>query len=183
MTRLSAAMRRAHELDVAVYRGVARASTPGLDRALAGVSDAANYSRLSLAASAILAAVGGPMGRRAARRGLASVAVTATIVNAVMKPLSRRRRPERDAHEVPAERHVSMPVSRSFPSGHSAAAFAFARGVGHELPGPAKALYALAALVAYSRLHTGVHYPSDILVGSLTGLAVAELTGRALDHH
>jgi membrane-associated phospholipid phosphatase len=172
---------RAHDLDVRVYRAVARTRAPALDGAMARLSHAANYSRLSLAASAILALAGGPAGRRAACRGLASITVTATVVNVVMKPLSRRRRPERDAHEVPVARHVKMPVSRSFPSGHSAAAFAFAAGVRHELPPAAPPLFALAALVAYSRLHTGVHYPSDVVVGSLSGLALASLTNRVLD--
>jgi PAP2 superfamily len=44
-------------------------------------------------------------------------------------------------------------------------------------------LHALAAAVTYSRVHTGVHYPGDVLVGSLmgTGTAVAvRYTGRAL---
>jgi membrane-associated phospholipid phosphatase len=181
MSALSAALHRAHQLDLAIYGAVARASTPRLDRVLARLSEAANYSRLSLLAAAVLAAGGGPRGRCAARNGLASVAVTAAVVNVVMKPLSRRRRPERSEHEVPGERHVAMPASRSFPSGHSAAAFAFAAGAGRELPEARPPLRALAAAVAYSRLHTGVHYPSDVLVGSLTGLALAALTGRWLD--
>ena len=74
-----------------------------------------------------------------------------------------------------------MPSSRSFPSGHSAGAFAFATGVGREMPRTAVALRALAALVAYSRVHTGVHYPGDVLAGSLMGSALAQLTTHALD--
>ncbi len=175
-----AALGRAHELDIRVYEAVARTSTPALDGAMARLSKAANYSRLSLAASVLLAVAGGPDGKRAAARGLACVGVTAVVVNAVMKPLSRRRRPERDSHDVPAERHVAMPISRSFPSGHSAAAFAFARGAGRAMPAARLPLYALAALVSYSRLHTGVHYPSDVMVGASSGLVFASHTDRAL---
>jgi membrane-associated phospholipid phosphatase len=74
-----------------------------------------------------------------------------------------------------------MPSSTSFPSGHSAAAFAFATGVGHVLPPAAIPLQALAALIAYSRVHTGVHYPGDVVVGAVTGTALAQLTTHALD--
>ena len=74
-----------------------------------------------------------------------------------------------------------MPTSTSFPSGHSAAAFAFATGVGHVLPSAAVPLRALAALVAYSRVHTGVHYPGDVVAGALIGSALAQLATRALD--
>jgi undecaprenyl-diphosphatase len=74
-----------------------------------------------------------------------------------------------------------MPASTSFPSGHSAAAFAFATGVGHVLPAAAIPLRGLAALVAYSRVHTGVHYPGDVVAGALIGTALAQFTTHALD--
>jgi undecaprenyl-diphosphatase len=41
-------------------------------------------------------------------------------------------------------------------------------------------LRALAVTVAYSRVHTGVHYPGDVIAGALTGVTLAELTGRAI---
>lgn len=168
-------------LDVAAYAAVARTSTPALDRAMAGLSRAADYSKLSLASAAALAALGGTRGRRAAALGLASLGVTATIVNVGVKPAGRRRRPDRAAQEVPIARHVPMPISTSFPSGHAAAAFAFATGVGHALPAAGFPLRALAALVAYSRVHTGVHYPGDVVAGSLIGGALAQATSVALD--
>src|SRR5581483_7955915 len=145
----------AERVDVAVYAAIARASTPRLDAALARLSRAADYSRLSLASAAVLALAGGGAGRRAAVSGLAAVGVTATIVNALLKPMGRRSRPDRVAQEVPIARQVRMPISSSFPSGHSAAAFAFATGVGHVWPAPAIPLRALAAAVTYSRVHTG----------------------------
>ena len=74
-----------------------------------------------------------------------------------------------------------MPTTRSFPSGHTAAAFAFATGVGRELAWAGPPLYALAALVGYSRVHTGVHYPLDVIVGALAGVALGELTGAGID--
>jgi membrane-associated phospholipid phosphatase len=168
-------------LDVAAYEAVARRPTPRLDRVLRGVSRAADYSKLSLAAAGVLSASGGPRGRAAAVGGLASLAVTATVVNVAIKPLTRRRRPDRGGASVPFARHVDMPMSRSFPSGHTAAAFAFAVGSGRELPRAAPPLLALATLVGYSRIHTGVHYPGDVIAGAICGIAFAEATGRWLD--
>jgi membrane-associated phospholipid phosphatase len=170
----------AERLDVAVYAAIARTHTPSLDQAMSRLSRAADYSRLSLASGGVLALIGGRTGRRAAAMGLASLAVTATVVNIAVKPLGRRPRPDRVAQEVPMARHVQMPSSRSFPSGHSAGAFAFATGVGHAMPPAAVPLHALAALVAYSRVHTGVHYPGDVLAGALMGTALAQLTTHAL---
>ena len=172
----------AERVDVALYAAIAQTPTPSLDRAMARLSSAADYSRLSLASAAVLAAAGGRRGRRAAVMGLATVTAASGVVNLGLKPLGRRRRPDRAAKQVPVARHVRMPASTSFPSGHSAAAFAFATGVGHVLPPAAVPLRALAALVAYSRVHTGVHYPADVVTGALLGTAVAQATTYALEH-
>ena len=180
---MTAWLDEAKRLDVAVYAAVAATPTPTLDRVMRRLSHAADYSRLSISAAAVLALTGGSPGRRAAVRGLASIGVTSAVVNLAVKPLSRRRRPDRAEQSVPFARYVPMPISSSFPSGHSAAAFAFATGVGDVLPSAAVPLRALAALVAYSRVHTGVHYPGDVIVGSLIGAALAQVTVHALDSH
>jgi undecaprenyl-diphosphatase len=169
------------QLDVAVYSAIAGTPTPQLDHGMRRLSHAANYSRLSIAAGALLAFAGGPRGRRAAATGLASVAATSAFVNLVVKPLGRRQRPDRAAEEVPEARHVPMPASRSFPSGHTAAAVAFAGGVGSVLPAAGVPLHVLAALVAYSRVHTGVHYPGDVLAGALIGAMIADITAGVVD--
>jgi membrane-associated phospholipid phosphatase len=171
----------AERVDLAVYAAVARTPTPALDRAMSRLSSAADYSRLSLVSAGLLALAGGRTGRRSAGMGLASLAVAATVVNLGVKPLSRRRRPDRLAEEVPLARHVPMPASRSFPSGHTAAAFAFATGVGHVSPAAALPLRALAGVVGYSRVHTGVHFPGDVLAGAVMGTALAQLTTHVGD--
>jgi len=168
-------------LDVAVYSTIAATPTPSLDRALSRLSHAANYSRLSIASAAVLSLTAGPRGRYAATVGLASIAVTSAVLNLGVKQIVRRRRPDRVKNEVPLLRQVPMPSSASFPSGHSAAAFAFATGVGQVLPAAGFPLRALAALVGYSRVHTGVHYPGDVLAGALLGGALAQVTARALE--
>jgi undecaprenyl-diphosphatase len=74
-----------------------------------------------------------------------------------------------------------MPESTSFPSGHSASAFAFAYTVGRHYPGLAVPIRLLASGVAYSRVHTGVHYPGDVVLGSIIGAGTAAMVGGACD--
>ena len=167
-------------VDLAVYRAIAGTPTPQLDGAMRRLSQAANYSRLSIASAAVLASTGGPRGRCAAVLGLSCVATTATFVNVVVKPIGRRRRPDRAGAEVPAARQVDLPGSRSFPSGHTAAAVAFATGVSRVLPVAGAPLHALAAAVGYSRVHTGVHYPGDVIAGALLGAMIADVTAASL---
>lgn len=164
-------------LDAAVYAAVARTPTPTLDRALSRVSTAANHSKLWCACALVLAVAGGRQGRAAAADGLASVAVTSAVVNIVLKRAGGgRRRPDRAG--VPGVRHVEMPGSLSFPSGHAASASAFATGVGGRLPVVAAPIHGAAGVVAYSRVHTGVHHPLDVLVGWIVGTLLAQLTTR-----
>ncbi|QNN54976.1 phosphatase PAP2 family protein [Nocardioides mesophilus] len=147
------------------------------------LSHSANHSKIWISAAAALAVVGRGPGWHAALQGLASVAVASTVVNQGVKRLGSRRRPDRESALVPPARHVPMPTSLSFPSGHSASAFAFAAGVGNRLPAVGVPLHGLAGVVAYSRVHTGVHYPGDVVVGSVLGTVVAQLTTRAIDRY
>jgi len=164
-------------VDHAVYRAVASTPTPTLDVPLRHLSNAANRSMIWLAASGVLAGVGGRRGRRAALAGLTAVGVASATVNLGLKQLSERERPDRLGAGVIEARHTKMPQSSSFPSGHSASGFAFATAVSHEIPALAVPLRVLAALVAYSRVHTGVHYPGDTIVGALAGGAVGSIVG------
>jgi membrane-associated phospholipid phosphatase len=168
-----------NRLDTAVYAAIAGIPTPGLDEALGRLSRAADFSKLWLGSASALAVFGGEQGRRAAGNGLASLALTSALVNAVLKPLWGRRRPERVKHRVPFARRVRMPKTRSFPSGHAASGFAFATGVASEAPLAGGLLTALAALVAYSRVHTGVHYPSDVVAGAVIGAALSPIAVAA----
>src|SRR5690606_10617506 len=81
---------------------------------------------------------------------------------------------------IPIGRQLKKsPTSGSFPSGHSASAAAFAAGVAFESPRVGATIAPLAAGVAYSRLHTGAHWLSDVVGGAAIGAGVAWL-GTAL---
>jgi membrane-associated phospholipid phosphatase len=173
-------LRELGAVDRAVYEAVARTPTAALDGPVRRLSDAANGSRLWLGIAAATAVFGGERGRQAALEGVVSIGVTSAVVNLGLKPVYARQRPDRDDEQLQA-RHVAMPSSTSFPSGHAASAFAFAYAVGRHLPGLAVPIRLLAAAVAYSRVHTGVHYPGDVVVGSVTGAGTAAMVAAVVD--
>ena len=171
--QIEAVLRQLGALDRAVYQAIATVPTPALDEPLRRLSRAADNSKLWLAIAAVLALAGGPTGRRAALRGVLSIGVTSAVVNLGVKSIYPRRRPDRAGAGVPGDRQVKMPGSTSFPSGHSASAFAFASSVGQDMPALALALALLATAVGYSRVHTGVHYPGDTIVGAVIGASTS----------
>jgi undecaprenyl-diphosphatase len=166
--------RRLEEIDRWLMGRSARSRAPLRDRFLTAITQAADYSRLWLAIAGALGLAGGRRGREAAARGILALALGAALANGPAKLLVRRRRPSPGS--LPTL--IPMPRSTSFPSGHSAAAFAFATGVCAELPGLAPLLVPLAGAVAYSRTHAGVHYPSDVIAGATIGVASGVLVSR-----
>ena len=115
--------RRVQRLDRQLMRRSFGARSPALDRTLIATTRAANYSRLWLLVAGALAVFGGRRGRRAAGRGLIAIAIAAAVANGPAKLLVRRRRPS--SRRGRAHPHAA---STSFPSGHTAAAFAFVTG-------------------------------------------------------
>jgi undecaprenyl-diphosphatase len=109
-----------------------------------------------------------------------AVAIASAAVNGALKFGWRRRRP-RVGRKVPDRGLLPLPSSSSFPSGHAASAFAFATAVSAELPALRVPLGGLAAIVAYSRIHTGVHYPGDVVAGATIGMVAGAVAGRVVD--
>lgn len=179
------ALRRVRILPRWVRRIDARAShavnrhrhLPQLDRGLARLSHWADRSRLWFGIAAALYLLGGRP-RRGAVRGIASLIVGSASANLVGKQIFGGDRPL--LKDVPAPRRLkTMPTSASFPSGHSASAAAFVTGVALESGRAGAALAPLGAAVAYSRLHTGAHWLSDVIGGAALGTVVA-VVGRML---
>jgi membrane-associated phospholipid phosphatase len=165
-------------LDAALYVAVASTKTPSLDSFFRGLSRASDRSVLWLGVAGVMAAVGGPKSRQAALGGVVSIGLASAVVNIGAKRAFRRTRPDRARSGVPFGRHVTMPTSTSFPSGHSASAFAFAEGVANTQPALGAAVRVLAFAVAYSRVHTGVHYPADVAAGVMIGTTAGEIGPR-----
>lgn len=163
--------------DARLFERAARWRWPGAERVLPRLSRSANHGVLWGAVAVALAASRTPRARRAAVRGLASLAVASATVNTLGKRSVRRARPVLDP--VPLGRRLRrQPVTTSFPSGHAASAAAFATGVALESPAWGAAVAPLAFSVAASRVYTGVHFPSDVLAGAALGAGAAFLVRR-----
>lgn len=140
------------------------------------LSASANHGKLWMGAAAIMAAFPGKP-RRAALHGLIAQAVASAVTNVGFKTLLPRARPLPE--HLPVFRFVHpQPTSSSMPSGHSASAIAFAVGVGLVKPSVGAALAPVAVGVAYSRVHTGAHWPSDVFFGSAIGAGAALVTRK-----
>ncbi|MGW0390792.1 phosphatase PAP2 family protein [Streptomyces sp. NPDC003042] len=156
--------------DRKLFDVVARRHWPGADRVLPRLGRAANHGVLWGGTAVAIAVLGSPRARRAALRGAASLALASATINTVGKWSVRRPRPLLEG--VPVVRQLAtQPTTTSFPSGHSASAFAFTAGLALESPGWGAALAPVAASVAFSRVYTGVHYPSDVMAGAALGVA------------
>ncbi|WP_030562123.1 bifunctional phosphatase PAP2/diacylglycerol kinase family protein [Streptomyces aureocirculatus] len=159
-------------LDHTAFDKVATRSWPGAEPVLPRLSRSANHGLLWFGIAAGMWAVGGTRERRAAVRGAASLALASATVNTLGKRAVRRSRPALDT--VPVIRHLTrQPVTSSFPSGHAASAVAFTVGAALESRRWGAAIAPVAASVAFSRVYTGVHYPSDVLVGASLGAGAA----------
>ena len=144
---------------------------PGADRVWRTLSASANRGALWFWIAAALF-VSGPRRRRAAARGLGSLTVASILANLVGKQVFGGARPL--LKDIPIGRRLRVsPTSASFPSGHSASAAAFATGAALESPAAGSLALPLAAGVAYSRIHTGAHWLSDVLGGVGLGITVA----------
>lgn len=122
-----------------------------------------------VAGGAALMMLGGPKGRRAGlATAFASLGAT-YVVQTRVKPIFRRVRPfvNREARVVGIR-----PPDHSFPSGHTASSFAAATALSFYYPKAAPLLYGLATAVGASRVHLGVHFPSDAAVGGVIGIGI-----------
>ncbi|CAL9328993.1 hypothetical protein SUDANB120_00032 [Streptomyces sp. enrichment culture] len=153
-------------------------------RLLPPVEEAAEHTKLWWAAAVAMAAGGGWRGRRAAAAGVTAMGVAQLLSNGVAKQLVERRRPPKEW--VPHDDVEDRPDSSSFPSGHTAAAVAFTAAVAPSWPWAGAVCAVPAVLVAIERVHSGAHYPSDVVAGTVIGLAAAALTRatpRLVVHH
>ncbi|HZH04213.1 MAG TPA: phosphatase PAP2 family protein [Myxococcaceae bacterium] len=161
--------------DQALLLGFRRWQAPHLTRvmqALTRVGDASTWT----AASLLLMAVGGPARRIGVLIG------TSALASALCAQLLKRtwRRPRPSAHINAFTSLVPDPDAFSFPSGHTASAFAVATTLVGQGEWLSPFYFSLAFGIGLSRVYLGAHYPFDVMVGAGLGVSVGTLTRAVL---
>jgi len=113
---------------------------------------------------------------RVERRNGASLATaSAGVALLIAQPITHlvdRTRPYID-HPAHAHLLISRSHDPSFPSDHATGAFALAFGIWLYDRTLGTVLLVLAAILAFSRVYVGTHYPGDVVGGAVLGIAVA----------
>ena len=144
-----------------------------LDAPLKLLTTLGNAGILWIALSAVMLCF--PKTRRAGLLALAAMGICYLFNDVLIKGLAARPRPFVTVPELWPM--VAPPGSWSFPSGHTCSSFA-AAGIWLrtlERGWMKAAALILAALMGFSRLFVGVHYPSDVLAGMCVGLLGSQL--------
>jgi undecaprenyl-diphosphatase len=136
------------------------------------------YGPVDIAVPIVIGLIGWCRGQAGCpRRGvLGGIAVTAAgILDQVVKNLTCRSRPSVPGGGAFLTNFPCVPApyeTASFPSGHATTAFALATVLSLWYPRWTGGFLALAALVGWSRIVLGSHFPSDVLAGAILGCAV-----------
>lgn len=149
--------------------------TPALDKFFVTITKSGNSGIIWFLISFLL--LSKKKTRKAGVLSLCSIAFSFLVCNYILKLLFKRTRP----YDIEKNIKLLIPKEKdhSFPSGHSSSSFAAATAIFLGLEKKDKKTIGslcltLAALIAFSRLYVGVHYPSDIIGGSLNGIVCAK---------
>jgi undecaprenyl-diphosphatase len=111
-----------------------------------------------------------------AARLAATLGVESVLVNGVIKSFFKRERP---VSQEPRPYKMRMPLTTSFPSGHSSTAVVASILLSEANPSLAPVYWTVAAVVASSRVYVRIHHASDVVGGVATGLVIG-LTARTV---
>src|SRR3954453_556241 len=161
------------EFDQRVHRALDTVRSPTLDAVMYPLSSSADHSLLWLIIGTGCSVRRGDL--RFAARFAAAMGLESALTNGPIKSMFRRARPVVELVEGPLPYGMRRPIHYSFPSGHATAAFTAAVLLSDRRRGP---WYALAAVVATSRVYVRMHHASDIVVGATVGVALGHALKR-----
>ena len=149
-------------------------SNPVLDWLMPIITTKQNWYPLFLIIIVGLLWKGGKQGRIVVLLLIPVIVLSDQISASVIKPLVDRVRPC-EAFESLGTVHmlIGKKTSPSFPSSHAANSFAAAALFAFFYPKRQWIYYTIAAIVGFSRIYVGVHYPFDVLAGAILGLFCA----------
>jgi len=161
-----ARFRRILSFDEALLLGFRRFHSPvrtTIARLLTRAGDASTWTAVGLALLATRTTLGTHLGLR-----LATATLGATALSQTLKRSLGRARP--DVSIAGFEPLAANPDRFSFPSGHTAAAFAVAVAFAGEPAGLGPLALLLATGIGLSRVYLGAHYPLDVAAGGILGV-------------
>lgn len=172
---------RADRYDGLIMDAIHRIDNPSMQAVLESVTQLGSHAAIGLAAGLTALA----MVRKGHKHDAWTVVIStggAMAINTILKNIYQRQRPQEQA------RHIKLPRSHSFPSGHSLLSAATYPIVAHHLvqddglavQALVHSFASLAILsVGFSRIYFGVHFPSDVLGGFAAGFGWLGLTSLA----
>lgn len=147
---------------------------PFFDWLMPAISKAGQGGLLWVGLGLVLIVIGRPDTKKAALLMLTALVAGYLAGDEVLKQIIQRPRPFETIAGV--NLLVAPPGSYSFPSGHATAAFASSLVLARKIPALFLPVLILACVMAFSRVYVGVHYPLDVLAGSILGATCAALT-------
>lgn len=154
-------------MEIEILNAIQGLRTPIADRIMCAVTSLGNVGVIWILLAVVLLVL--PKTRKSGAIVMAALVLDVILCNGILKPLFARVRPC-DVNTT-IQLLVPRPSDYSFPSGHTAAAFAAVTALffagEKNLWKPA---LVLAVLIAFSRLYLYVHYPTDILGGIAVGV-------------
>ena len=170
-------LERGRRLDERLFLWANRHRGPALDSAFRVLTELGSWWASAGAAAALAVS-----GRRRAAADALGAATAMWALGQALKRVGGRARPY-DSGIADLRLLIQRPAGTSWPSSHPAVLLTFVTVAARDLdvvPAGRVAANALAGLVAWSRVHLGVHFPADVAGGLLLGRAVADVWGATV---
>lgn len=158
-----------YSIDVAILYFVNKAlANPVLDFLFPIITNGRNWLPIYVIAIVLLLWKGGTKGRICSLVLLFGVLISDQTNSHFLKEIFLRERPCNVFGDL--NLLIGHPGGKSFPSSHSVNNFCAAFSLGFFYSKRKYIFYSIAGIIAFTRVYLGVHYPSDVIVGSLLGI-------------